>query len=141
MVGLEAEFAIRFSAALQSLRRVRTVRSGKISLAKASWQAMITHRTAALALYLLAASVTNLVFAGPARAEQLEKETLSAFNLYVSENEKQMSREVKPEDFPSPAASSAEAQSVANAKLKNGEVLTRRIEPLINGKPLSCPGG
>jgi hypothetical protein len=141
MVDLEAESAIRFYATLHSLCRVHRVRSGRTSLAKASWQAMITHRTAGFALYLLAVSITNLSFAGPARAEQLEKETLSAFNIYVSENEKQMSREMKPEDFLSPAASSAKARLVANAKLKNGDVLTRRVEPLVNGKQLSCPGG
>ncbi|MDP9158759.1 MAG: hypothetical protein M3O09_00820 [Acidobacteriota bacterium] len=142
MVGLEAEFASRFYAALHSLGRVHTVRSERISLEKASRQVMITHHAAASAHYFMAVSIISLVFAGPARAVQLEKETLSAFNTYVSESEKQMPEELTPEQFLSAAASGPQARAAANAKLANGEVLTRRVEPLIiKGKSLSCPGG
>ena len=85
--------------------------------------------------------IVGLLLLGVAQAEQLQKETLFAFDHYVSEAEKRMSKDLHSETFLWPDELTPEARQSTYARLRNGEVLTKRFETLEGSHQVSCPGG
>jgi hypothetical protein len=85
--------------------------------------------------------VIVLVLSIPIAAEQLQPATVAAFDRYVSQTEQRMASEVNSGGFLCIDTASAAQRDEYYAGLHRGEVLTRQLQTLENGRAIHVPNG
>jgi len=84
---------------------------------------------------------TVLLITLPMLAEQLKPATVAAFDRYVSLTEQRMANEVNSDGFLWIDTTAAEQRNTYYARLAKGEVLTKRLLTLENGRAIDVPDG
>lgn len=82
-----------------------------------------------------------LLFAFPAAAEQLKPATVAAFDHYVSLTEQRMANEVNSGGFLWVETLPSAQRSDCYAALRKGEVLTKQLQTLEDGRAIHVPDG
>jgi hypothetical protein len=77
----------------------------------------------------------------PALADQLKPATVAAFDRYVSLTEQRMANEVNSDGYLWIDTAPAEQRNSYYARLRKGEVLTKKLQTLENGRVIEIPDG
>jgi hypothetical protein len=91
--------------------------------------------------YPLLISAAILLASCPVRAVQVKPETDAAFNHYVQLSEQRMQNDLQSERFLQVDGLPAQQREEVYQKLKQGEVVTEKLETLDGGTPIAVPGG